>query len=54
MKGFITSILAVISSTALGAWNLGEAEISRQLSADAYCGKANYISHTYEGAAKGF
>jgi hypothetical protein len=54
MKGFVHLCLAAVSATAFAAFDLAQAEISRQLSADAYCGKDNYLSHTYEGAATGF
>lgn len=36
---------------AIGAYSNSAALISRQLSADAYCGYKNYMSHTFEGAA---
>ena len=32
-------------------YSAAQAEISRQLSSDTYCNKANYLTHTYEGAA---
>jgi hypothetical protein len=36
------------------AYSSAQALISRQLSADAYCGYSKYASHVFEGAAAGF
>jgi len=35
-------------------WTLAQAQISRQLSVDAYCGHKEYMDHVYAGAAAGF
>ena len=37
-----------MAAVASAAWSLDEAYISRQLSADAYCNKDNYMTHTFE------
>lgn len=36
------------------AFDVNQAEISRQLSVDAYCGHKEYLTHDYVGAASGF
>lgn len=50
MKSFSISLLALCSA----AFDVNQAEISRQLSVDAYCGHKEYLTHTYAGAASGF
>ena len=47
-------MLAVSCFAQENGYSAAQAEISRQLSSDTYCNKANYLTHTYEGAAKGF
>jgi len=55
MKFIFTSALVAVSCLAEeNGYSAAQAEISRQLSSDTYCNKENYLSHTYEGAAKGF
>lgn len=50
MKSFVLAL----ASVALASYSDSEAMVSVQLSQDAYCGKEKYMTHTYEGAAKGF
>ena len=51
---FAASLLVVSCLAQENGYSAAQAEIARQLSSDTYCNKANYLSHTYEGAAKGF
>ena len=47
--------LAALSATVLASpFTMDEAYTSRQLSADAACGKDQYMTHTYEQFAEGF
>lgn len=56
MKFLFTTSLIVAGGLAdqLNGYSAAQAEIARQLSSDCYCGKDKYLTHTYEGAAKGF
>ena len=45
---------ALLVAGALADFDLSEAYISRQLSADAYCGWDNVLDHTFEQFASGF
>jgi len=44
----------ITQDAALGGYSSSQALISRQLSADAYCGYSAYMSHKFEGKATGF
>ncbi len=50
MKSLALSVIALCAT----AFDVNQAEISRQLSVDAYCGHNEYLSHKYVGAASGF
>jgi len=51
MRTLISCCLAAIAAA---SYTDAQAEISFTLSNDAYCGKDQYMTHVYEGPAKGF
>lgn len=46
--------MTLTAGAAAYSYTAEQAQISFQLSQDAYCGKDEYLSHVYEGAAEGF
>ena len=49
-----TLVSCCLAAVAVATYSDAQAEISFTLSNDAYCGKDQYMTHTYEGPAKGF
>ena len=61
MKSFISSLTLTVFATAQdltpqakATWDYSQALISHELALTAYCGMAEYQTHTFVGAAEGF